>query len=556
MKRLASVALMILLGALEYTAAAGVISGTIKGPDGAPFRGGFVRAENLKTRSTMFVLSDKQGRYVLDNLAPGTYAVEASSTGYRAEPARRSDVQVADAQPVSLDFAMQKRKVLWSQLTKYQAGKLLPDGPGKDVLLGQCMNCHGFGKIGQFRTDYDGWMAAIDRMRQQAGANVKPEVADQVAKYLASVLGPDGSLPASPSDLPAYQEIKQEHDYFSDEALNLVYVDYELTRDPKDRPGAAHEDKQGNIWAEARGGLIRLNDKTGEVKVWRLPDANAFIHEALPTDDGSVWITEEAKSVMARFNPKTETFDEFPNNYKGPYPAQHEPNAPWPQFANDPGFQNGSPRMHTAAIDHQGNIWVSGRPLQKLDVKTGKYTNFPEAPDTYGIDVDHQGNVWFAEYNSRDYFKIGMVDPRTNQVKKWSTPDNGRPRRLKVAPDGTIWFAAYFNGYIARFDPKTEKFTTYKLPGPMPTPYGLEVDHTGNVWYTSMYTDVTGHIDVKTGKIVEYPSPYGERGDRDLDEDAEGRIWYGAQPYFKVGYFYVRDSKATGAPASSVPGGR
>ena len=53
----------LLLGTTGYAALAGTISGTIKGPDGAPFRAAFVRVQNLQTKMTMMVLSDNQGRY-------------------------------------------------------------------------------------------------------------------------------------------------------------------------------------------------------------------------------------------------------------------------------------------------------------------------------------------------------------------------------------------------------------------------------------------------------------------------------------------------------------
>jgi len=103
-----------------------------------------------------------------------------------------------------------------------------------------------------------------------------------------------------------------------------------------------------------------------------------------------------------------------------------------------------------------------------------------------------------------------------------------------------IWFGDYFQGNLTRFDPRTQQFKEYKLPGPMPTPYGIGVDHNDNLWYASMYTDVIGKLDPKTGKVIEYPTPYGERGTRDMFEDAQGRIWYGAQPYGKVGYVHLR----------------
>jgi hypothetical protein len=79
----------LLLGASGYAALAGTVSGTIKEPNGAPFRAAFVRVQNLKTKVTMMVLSDNQGRYWTDNLDAGTYAVTPTSVGFKSDPLRR-----------------------------------------------------------------------------------------------------------------------------------------------------------------------------------------------------------------------------------------------------------------------------------------------------------------------------------------------------------------------------------------------------------------------------------------------------------------------------------
>jgi len=154
--------------------------------------------------------------------------------------------------------------------------------------------------------------------------------------------------------------------------------------------------------------------------------------------------------------------------------------------------------------------------------------------------VDDAGNVLFAQFNARDHQDVGVVDVKTNKVTHFQPPTGVTPRRLKIDTKGTIWIGDYFGGSLTGFDPATHAFKVFKLPGPMPTPYGVATDHDDNVWYASMYTDMMGKLDPKSGKVTEYPSPYGERGTRDMFEDAKGRIWYGAQPYFKVGYFYVR----------------
>jgi virginiamycin B lyase len=535
-----------LIAASLYASPSGDISGTVKGEDGAPFRAAFVRAQNVKTKMLMMVLTDNQGRYRTDALPAGTYEVWATSTGYRSDPSRRTGITVEESKSVSADFTLKKGAVQWSQLTKYQAGILLPDAKGKDVVLQECFNCHAMSRIGVMGRDREGWLEAIEHMRQVGVADIKPEIAAQVSEYLGTIFGPDAETPASPAQFSQYQKVKQEHDYFSDDALNLVYVDYQLTGEPKDRPGTGKPDKDGNIWMEMGGGLSKLNPATGELHTWRLPDpTRPFIHEILPTADGSVWLTIERQNALARFDTRTEKFEVFRQSYDGPPPVEMEPNAPWPNLRYTAGGQTGDPRRHTAITDLQGNIWSSGRPLSKFDIETKKFTFFPEVPDIYGIALDKEGNVWFAEFNSKDHHSIGKVDVKTNKITKWTPPSSdSRPRRLKIDSHGMIWFGDYFGGNLTRFDPKTQTFKEFKLPGPMPTPYGIGVDHNDNLWYASMYTDVIGKLDPKTGKVIEYPTPYGERGTRDMFEDAQGRIWYGAQPYGKVGYVRLRDDSA------------
>jgi len=72
---------------------------------------------------------------------------------------------------------------------------LLPEGKGKEVVLQECFNCHAMSKIGVEGRDREGWLEAIEHMRQVGVANIKPQVADQVSEYLDKVFGPDSEVP-------------------------------------------------------------------------------------------------------------------------------------------------------------------------------------------------------------------------------------------------------------------------------------------------------------------------------------------------------------------------
>ena len=61
--------------------------GTVKGPDGAALRGAFVQARNAKTKITVSVLSDNQGRYRVENLPAGEYRLQIRAPGYQRRSA-------------------------------------------------------------------------------------------------------------------------------------------------------------------------------------------------------------------------------------------------------------------------------------------------------------------------------------------------------------------------------------------------------------------------------------------------------------------------------------
>src|ERR1700687_6109564 len=83
LRLLALVGAIVMLGSVCRSA---TITATVKGVDGAPSQGAFVEAQNAKTRITVIVLSDSQGRYRIENLPSGEYRVQIRAVGYRAEP--------------------------------------------------------------------------------------------------------------------------------------------------------------------------------------------------------------------------------------------------------------------------------------------------------------------------------------------------------------------------------------------------------------------------------------------------------------------------------------
>src|SRR3984957_1772019 len=330
---------------------AATVTGTVKGPDGAPFEGAFVQAVNAKTKISVSVLSDKQGRYRVENLPAGDYQVRVRAVGFTTDP--HSAVTLAADQNVSFEFALKQGTVRWSDLNLYQGKQLMPAGKGKDILSTNCFICHGFQtRMAAVRRDEDGWRDRVKYMRDamafQLSERFTDEKADAVISYLNSTFGTDSTTPRSPTELPAYKDTVRP---FSDDAMNIVYVEFDVSGS-KGLPWSANPDKDGNFWIPyyGRGNEVaRLNPKTGEVTHYPLPfEESAGIHSVIPAPDGTVWFTEFFLNKIAHLDPKTREITEYPD--EGTVPGER-------------------PSKHTIRMDEEGNLWMSGSPFSSFDVK-------------------------------------------------------------------------------------------------------------------------------------------------------------------------------------------
>ena len=522
-----TLALSVSLGALCAPSLAATISGAVKGPDGAPFRGAFVAAQNLKTKITVSVLTQSDGRYNVKNLPAGDYEVRVKSTGYSNNETSR--LTLSADQAGAKDFSLAKSPVKWSDLSYYQERQLFPEAPGKAALFNFCHACHGAQSrmVGKGH-EKEGWAALVSYMTGSFSYFLSGRVTEQdekdLAEYMTALFGKNSILPKSPEDHPKYKDTV--HAPFSDEALKIVYVDYEMpTR--SSFPWSATEDKDGKYWIPFYGNanrIARLDAETGAVEEFKTPsDDTASIHSAQPAPDGSVYFTMQALNRIGRWDPVTKKITEYQDSY----------------IPGKEGTIAGGSK-HTLRVMPNGEVWSTGGPMTKFDPKTGEFTKVNDIPSVYGIAGDRFGKVWFAEYTPTGV--IGYTDSKTLEVKRYSPPTkNARARRIQALGDGSVWFAEFAAGKIGRFDSKTEGFQEWQLPGPMPTPYAFNVDAKGMAWYSSESQDLIGRLDPKSGRVVEFPMPYVENTMREFFIDSKGRMWFGTPANNKVGYFYLAE---------------
>ncbi len=511
---------LLTLALLTSTSQAASVSGVITGPDRKPFKGAFVQVRNAAMHMTVSVLSDKDGKYLAPDLPDGEYRLSIRAPGFKGDP--KSGVKLTGVQGATADFELKKGEVRWADLSIQQGEALMPEHKGKSMLFGLCMACHGFqSRMAAVSRDEDGWRDRVNYMRKDMGFFVSDprfgltdQRAEEVVQYLTTLFSEDSILPKSPTELPNFKSVLLN---FGDEASRLVYVEYEMPGGNR-MPWSAKPDKDGKFWIPYYGKankIGRLDPTTGKIDEFPVPfTGTAAIHSAVPGPDGAVWLTEQGSDRLGRWDPKTEQITEYKDNV----------------------------RKHTVAVDQKtGMVWSTGG-LTRFDPKMETFDPVKAVPTSYGISLDKEGNAWFAELLTNG--KIGRVNAKTGEVKKWALPTvTGRPRRIVYNDaDDTVWFAEFDAGKLGRFNPKDESIQEYQLPGPQATPYALAVDRDGMVWYSSEKMDVVGRLDPASGRVTEYPTPRPENSMRDFFLDDKGRIWFGSPPNDRVGYFYLRKS--------------
>ncbi|HMC60943.1 MAG TPA: helix-hairpin-helix domain-containing protein [Candidatus Solibacter sp.] len=96
--------------------------------------------------------------------------------------------------------------------------KLLPDGPGKEIVVRLCTECHGPENFRKVRHDKDEWSDSVGDMVDR-GAKGTPAELEAVVDYLAQNFGTDSKVNVNTAPL---QELKAQLDFSVPEALAVI----------------------------------------------------------------------------------------------------------------------------------------------------------------------------------------------------------------------------------------------------------------------------------------------------------------------------------------------
>jgi streptogramin lyase len=502
----------------------GSVRGTVVDGAGKGLRGAIVSAVHEEDQKSISVLTDNEGRFVLDQLPPNEYSLRARLIGFDDSYQDAIDVS-SGAENESTKLVMRPTQDLLRQRTGASLfGELKFENEEHRMSFKMsCTYCHQVGTEG-FRTPEEpvDWQVMITRM-DGFGA-LHPDLQKNIVPKLVNTYAEDAPQKWAAWTPPEAPKGK---------ALALRVVEWDMG---SKRPCMIHDLELGNnglVYAVdmANDTLVSLDPVTAERKEYRVPGGKTPYSDepmtmgphSLECDaDGNIWITCAIGGKMAKFDVKTE---EWTVVSSAPDPA---PRGVYP---------------HTLRVDKKGVVWYTdaGRGVYSLDPNHGNVRKFYKLPDEdqavgrgvgesrgrtpYGIDVAPNGHIWYTKLNGK---RVGRIRPEVpdGDIKEWNPPFVG-PRRLQVAADGMVWVPGCGSGVFAKLDPETDKWTVYDLPNKENQfPYALNVHpRTGDIWICGTTNDSMFRFIPSTEELIEYPMPSRVTYTREIEFGDDGSVW-------------------------------
>jgi virginiamycin B lyase len=260
----------------------------------------------------------------------------------------------------------------------------------------------------------------------------------------------------------------------------------------------------GIVWytAQHTGGLGRFDPETGEDRLIPL-GAGSAPHGVIVGPDGAPWITDGGLNAIVRVDPETEEVEVFP------LPADR-PNA----------------NLNTASFDGDGILWFTGQNgiYGRLDPTTGDIEVFtaPRGRGPYGITTTPDGEVYYASL-AGSY--IAHIDRETGEatVIEPPTPAQGA-RRVWSDSEGRLWVSEWEAGQLGMYDPETEAWQEWVLPGTNPRPYAVYVDDQDMVWLSDFSANALVRFDPETETFEAFVLPNAGASVRQI-LGRPGEVW-------------------------------
>lgn len=260
----------------------------------------------------------------------------------------------------------------------------------------------------------------------------------------------------------------------------------------------------GSVWyvAQNLGELGRLDSGTARIERIKLGERSRP-HGVIVGPDGAPWITDGGLNAIVRVDPVTKAVRVFPL----------------------PSGREGA-NLNTATFDKRGVLWFTGQSgvYGRLDLTTGKVEVFdaPKGTGPYGITTTPDGTVYYASL-AGSYIARLDSDTGVATVIEPPTPRQGA-RRVWADSKGKIWVSEWNVGQLGRYDPATNTWKEWRMPGKSPGAYAVYVDDQDKVWVSDLGANAFVRFDPITERFESFPLPSGNAEVRQL-LGRSGEVW-------------------------------
>jgi virginiamycin B lyase len=513
MKSSAGLRFLTLLAGASMTSTAFPIAltGVVGDPAGKPTANVFVTAEDRARKMAVSVLTDAAGHYRIDGLFPGRYQLRARKAGFGDSAGAAVALDVADG---AVDLKLRPDDAVHFSTPGAAWLNMLPASQMKAAFITQCTICHDQGSpLAHVPRDAAGWAGIITQMRNQS------------ENYSSLVTKDNGPLSSWLAEQKYGAKIAP-FDPFAERA-NVVKTAHITEYSLGDVNSWAHdvviEPATGTPWVGdyINDLLTSINPRTGEQRVYPAPLHGTGMHSLSFDRDGNLWITLQLVAKVARFNTRT---------------------GEWRIYG---GFSSGS-LNHSFALDSEGyvkkdpsgRLYVStwgGNHTTLLDPATGaiKEIKLPGNPadKPYGIAIDSKGLIWYTKYSEN---MLGFVHADTGQGKEWALPrpDSG-PHRMHIDNKDNLWIPLSGYGTILRYNTRDGSQKEYPLPDADTFPYASRYDSKSDrVWITGNGGNAIYVFNPKTEKFTTFRMPSALSYGRMVSIDySSGDVWTGLASY-------------------------
>jgi len=289
-------------------------------------------------------------------------------------------------------------------------------------------------------------------------------------------------------------------------------------------PGAHPHDvapaPDGTVWytAQRQGALGRLDPATGRTHQVPLGKGSSP-HGVIVGPDGAAWVTDSGQNAIVRVDGASEAVRVFPL----------PPNTP---YGN----------LNTAAFDGAGRLWFTGQAglYGRLDPASGKVDvwNAPRGFGPYGIHATPDGTVYYVSL-AGSY--LARIDGATGQAHVIDPPTAGAgTRRVWSDSKGRLWVSQWNAGQLAVYDPVTEEWREWKVPGQRPAAYAVYVDERDTPWLSDFGSNSIVSFNERTETFTFYRVPTDGAAVRQM-LGRRGEVWGAASGTDKLVLIRMQD---------------